>query len=438
MSMTQTQVNIDALLDDRPQQGIFRVHRDAFTSREVFDLEVARLFEGGWVFVGMESELAGPNSYKTLDIGRYPLLLTRDNEGDLHCFINSCRHRGMVLASHETGTQRYHTCRYHGWVFGSDGKNVAITQERSGRYPSSLAQERRDLEPVARFANYRGFLFASLVADVPPIEAHLGEARKFLDLIAVKAKDGLEYVPGAGRYTYRGNWKLQLENALDIYHFAYTHASYVDLLGRRDIDPLRQQAPGGPPGLQGSFGFNEGHAVQWRENARISPDLVERRKATYTEGIDEGTMRWTGYGVNITIFPNLQLVENVSSLILRVLKPLAPDMTEMEVHCLAPVGESAELREGRIRDYEDFFGAGGFATPDDSVIYELSQRGLQASRSEWTLGYMRGMDRSTQPQDNGFAKDLSLSADDWSLGDRNVGDETRFHATYRTWKARLG
>lgn len=430
-------VDVASLVDDRPQDGVFSVHRDAFTSSRVFDLEMAALFERGWVYVGLESEMPNANDYKTLNISKYPLLLMRDAAGQLGCFINSCRHRGMVLAPRQHGNQRYHTCRYHGWVFGSDGRCAEVTRQAEAGYPPSFCEQRRDLEPVPQFANYRGFLFASLSSEAPSILEHLGDARRFLDLMLDKAAAGLEFVPGASRYTFEANWKLQLENALDIYHFSYTHASYVDVLARRAEDKLKQQAKLTEQDVQGSFGFAGGHAVQWRQNARVSAELIERRQETYSNRLDDAAMRWAGYGINLTIFPNLQIVENVSSLILRVIRPLRADLTEMEVHCLAPVGESPELREARIRDYEDFFGAGGLATPDDSVIYELSQRGLLASRSEWALGYLRGMDRAALPPNNGYAQELGITPEDWTFGSRDIGDESRFHGTYRTWLRRL-
>jgi benzoate/toluate 1,2-dioxygenase alpha subunit/2,4,5-trichlorophenoxyacetic acid oxygenase 1 len=430
-------VDVDALLDDRPQDGIFRVHRDAFTSPEVFALEMDALFERGWVFVGLASELPRPNDYKTVNVSRYPLLLSRGADRVLRCFINSCRHRGMVLAPRQQGNERYHTCRYHGWVYDSSGQCKEVTQQQEACYPPSFCEQRTDLEPVAAFADYRGFLFASLSPEVPSIEEHLGDARRFLDLALDKAAQGLEFVPGVARYTFEANWKLQIENALDIYHFGYTHASYIDVLARRAEDQLKGQAPAGDQDVQGSFGFPGGHAVQWRSNARVTPALIERRKASYSDRLDAAGERWAGYGVNVTIFPNLQLVENVSSLILRVIRPLRADLTEMEVRCLAPVGEDAELREARIRDYEDFFGAGGLATPDDSVVYEQSQRGLQASTGDWTLGYLRGMDRSGLPPVNRYAQELGIAPEDWSVGTRGVGDESRFHGAYRSWKQRL-
>ena len=99
--------------------------------------------------------------------------------------------------------------------------------------------------------------------------------------------------------------------------------------------------------------------------------------------------KWMLRQRNLTIFPNLQIID-ISSAQLRTWRPLAPDKTEMVSYCLAPVGESAAARTLRIRNYEDFFNASGLATSDDNVMYELCQTGYEATSAGPTQGYLRG------------------------------------------------
>jgi hypothetical protein len=77
--------------------------------------------------------------------------------------------------------------RYHSWSYDSSGKNIGITAQREGCYPDSFAAANHDLILVLRFAEYRGFLFASFNPDVPTLDEHLGGARTFLDTIADQA-----------------------------------------------------------------------------------------------------------------------------------------------------------------------------------------------------------------------------------------------------------
>jgi phenylpropionate dioxygenase-like ring-hydroxylating dioxygenase large terminal subunit len=423
------------LLNDRVADGVFAVHRDAFLSQEVFELEIERVFENTWVYVGHECQVLQPHDFFTTSIGRQPVIVTRDGQGQLHCLLNTCRHRGMMVCPQRSGNQRFHTCRYHGWVYDSSGANRQVAEQGEGRYPSRFRAQDHALVPVARFASHNVFLFASLADTVPSLAEHLGEAAQFLDLLTLQAPEGLEFVPGSVPYTFEGNWKLQIENALDMYHFGFVHVSYVDLLHRR----ARSVTGGAPPsagGEQGSFSFGRGHAMMWRTASRASPQLLERRAALFAPRMNEAQLRWSAYGRNLTIFPNLQIVDNVTSMMLRVIRPLAPDRTEMRTHCVAPRGEDAAARAGRIRDYEDFFNPSGLATPDDNVIYEHCQAGLAATDAGMTAGYLRGMDRTGLPAQNPHAHEFALSTTQWMTGSRRLGDETCFHDAYREW-ARL-
>src|SRR5690606_14071158 len=207
------------LLDDRPGDGVFRVHRRAFVDPLVFEREQQRIFEGGWAFVGLASQLRQPHDFVTTMLGRQAILLLADANGELHAVFNSCRHRGMLVQPESHGNRRSHVCRYHGWAYDSAGAIQHISEREQGRYPAAFDAEDHGLVPVPRFGRYRDFLFASLNPDVPDLETHLGEARHFLDLMSSQAPQGLEFLPGNATYTFRGNWKLQIENALDMYHF---------------------------------------------------------------------------------------------------------------------------------------------------------------------------------------------------------------------------
>ena len=65
-----------------------------------------------------------------------PLLLTRDQDDEIHCLSNVCTHRGTILAEHPTCTRTL-TCRYHGRRFGLDGecKHMPEFQDVEG-FPS--------------------------------------------------------------------------------------------------------------------------------------------------------------------------------------------------------------------------------------------------------------------------------------------------------------
>jgi len=237
---TNQRSELTGLLEDQPEAGVFRVLPEAFTDPALFDLEMTHIFESTWVFAGLESEVARPHDFVTTRIGRVPVLITRDGDGQIRAFLNSCRHRGTLLCPLRRGNQRVHVCQYHGWAYDSAGCNKALTWQADGQYPEGFGSAEHDLVPVAKLANYRGFLFVSLSDAVPPLEDHLGEARVFLDLVADQAPEGLEFVPGGVSYTFDGNWKLQFENGLDYYHFVSTHISFIQILRQRAAKEAEQ------------------------------------------------------------------------------------------------------------------------------------------------------------------------------------------------------
>lgn len=439
-------LRLSDFVDDRPADGVFRVNRAIFTDAAVFDAEMRAIFEGGWVFLGLESQAAGPHDFFTTFAGRVPVLVQRDGEGTLRGFINSCPHKGARLAQLRQGNARLHVCPYHSWTFDSAGRNKAVKWKAAGCYSSAFDADDHGLVPLARFGNHRGFLFGSLAADVPDLPDYLGEAAKLLDLVADQSTQGAELVPGQVTFTYEANWKLQLENCSDAYHFTSAHPSYIRVLERRqkemsgdvvasvweNSDYWKEDTKGVGGG---SYSFANGHVLNWGVFG-VTPAIPLYESAAELAGrVGEGRRDWMFNMRNLTVFPNLQVAENASSQ-LRVIRPLAPGLTEMRTWCIAPKGESAAARRQRIRQYEDFFNPTGMATPDDTVSYENCQIGFAGVTEPWLQGYARGMTASV-PGGNRFSDRIDLHPQASVLADSQLCDETLYHAYYRAWAERM-
>lgn len=441
-----TATEIRALIDDRPEDGVFRVHRRLFTDPDVFDLEMKAIFEGGWVFLGLASQLPRPNAYFTTTIGRHPIAVMRAQDGSINAFINSCPHKGARICQLEQGQAKLHVCPYHSWSFDSSGKNRAIKGRAQGAYNEAFDNDSHDLRAVARFGEYKGLLFASLNPDVGSLEGHLGDARTLIDLIVDQSADGIELVPGVVSFTFEANWKMQLENCSDQYHFSSVHPSYLRILERRterafegatqnmwDVNKVHEEVPGEPTG--GTYSFDQGHVMNWRMSDVPQALPLYERSAILEQRHGAAKRDWMLHSRNLTIFPNVQFAENASSQ-LRIIRPISVDRTEMRTYCFAPVGESAEARRKRIRQYEDFFNPSGLATPDDTVVYEACQEGNLSQGSPWLQGYGRGMCAAVKGPDR-FADLIGLKPASSVAADRWLSDETIFHAYYRAWRRRV-
>lgn len=431
--------DIRQLVEDRPDEGVFKVHRDLFADPGLFDLERQYIFNRTWNFLGMESQIRGPDDFVTAHIGPTPVLVTRATDGAIGAFLNACRHKGALICSKEQGNAKLHVCPYHGWVYDSAGRNRGIKDQDTAGYLPNFLEADHHLMPLARVDSYKGLIFGSLAAEVPPLSEFLGDFRLFLDLAMDQGPDGMEFIPGRMAYSFRGNWKLQLDNGLDAYHLTSTHTSFLKVqAGRRggggNQDARQFDWATRAKQRNGLFNFAHGHSVIWF-------DQSEPEKRPIFPAIDEirarvGPVRadWMLKNRNLTVFPNMQIAEGVT-LMLRTFRPIAVDKTEMRSYCLAPIGEAPALRAWRLRQFEDFFNPGGLATPDDTAVYEACQQGFNADGLDGLQGYSRGL-AHLQAGANHVARELGIAPAESATGIFETHSEACLHAQYREW-ARL-
>lgn len=433
-------VDVSRLVDDRPADGVFRVHRDVYADPALFALEQQHVFERTWSYLCHESQVARPFDYRATHIGRVPVLVTRNAQGGVGAFLNACRHKGALLTRAEHGQRRYHVCPYHGWAYDCDGRNVGVKDEQAGCYADAFAAENHDLLPLARVASYKGFVFGSLHADVPDLAAFLGELRFFIDLAADQGDQGMEVVPGRVAFIYDGNWKLQLDNGSDFYHLTSTHSGFMDVMARR-----RSGAEGHQAARQfdwqkrlsqagGTYQFEHGHAAVWLNQAEVEKRPIYPRIDEIRSRVGAARAEWMLKIRLLTVFPSMQIADG-TSLNIRTFRPLGVGRTEMRYYCLAPIGEDPDARAWRLRQFEDFFNVSGLATPDDAVLYEDLQRGFAAHPMAWLQGYARGMG-AVERGPNDTARTMGFLPAASVQGPFEMQNETSLHAVYREW-ARL-
>ncbi len=427
------------LVDDRVDEGRFSVSRSIFTGQPLFDAEMKRIFEGGWVYLAHESQLAGLHDYMTVRVGTRSVIVSRGADGRVRAFLNACPHRGGALCRSESGSRKVMVCPYHGWSFDSSGRNVLIKGRETGGYSAAFDARSHDLRALPQVASYRGFIFGSLAADVGSLPDHLGAAAGFIDLLVDQSPDGIEVIGGRAAYRYRGNWKLQVENGVDGYHFTTVHHNYVRLLQQRGSRALQsgvdeQLRTGFDPKSFGKeagwYDLGQGHTLLWLVSTSAKERPLWEQRDAITQRVGPARAKWMiERQRNLALFPNVQLMDQNSTQI-RVIVPLAPDLTEVRSYCFAPRGESALARERRIRQFEDFFNASGLATPDDLTVFESVQQGSQAG-PEVMHGYDRGMHRFTAGADED-ARALGIAP---AASGNDVQDEVLYHGFYRQWVA---
>ena len=137
-----------------------QVSREIFVNEEIYREEQERLFARAWLFVGHESQIPNPGDFFVSGMGEESVILCRDRAGEIHVFLNSCRHRGMKVCRYDEGNTPIFTCPYHGWSYGADGKLVGVPYFREA-YHSQLDRSQWGLVEVAQLCNYKGAVWAT-------------------------------------------------------------------------------------------------------------------------------------------------------------------------------------------------------------------------------------------------------------------------------------
>ncbi|MGN6807403.1 MAG: Rieske 2Fe-2S domain-containing protein [Trinickia sp.] len=388
-AIADTANELDCLLStavqDDKQAGIFRCRRDIFTHAGLFELEMKHIFENNWVYLAHESQIPNSNDYYTTWMGRQPIVITRDKNGELNAVINACAHKGAMLCRRKHGNKGSFTCPFHGWTFSNTGKLLKVKDEKTTQYPPQFnIAGSHDLKKVARLESYRGFLFGSLNADVQPLADYLGAATVIIDQIVDQAPNGLEVLRGNSSYIYEGNWKMQMENGCDGYHVSTVHWNYAATMGRRKEGGTQAvDANSWCKSIAGVYGFDHGHILLWTRtmNPEVRPVYRHRDeiKARVGEAKAEFIVNQTR---NLCLYPNVFLMDQFSTQI-RVVRPISVDKTEVTIFCFAPKGEDSTDRATRIRQYEDFFNVTGMGTADDLEEFRACQTAYAGTTAKW-------------------------------------------------------
>ncbi len=106
-----------------------RVHSAVYTDPAVFELELERIFNHTWVYIGHESEVPKTGDFRLRKIGRQPVIMVRGKDGTVNVMMNRCQHRGAVVAEVESGNTKFFRCWYHGWTYDIEGKLVQVTAD---------------------------------------------------------------------------------------------------------------------------------------------------------------------------------------------------------------------------------------------------------------------------------------------------------------------
>jgi len=197
---------------------------------EIVELEQRAIFERTWQLAGHVSDLAGPGTYLTTDVGDQPVLVVRDHDGALRAFRNVCRHRGSRLLAGSGSCGKAIRCLYHGWTYRLDGTLIGVPE---GRSIEGLDKSRLGLHQV-RAEEFCGLVFVNLDPGAEPLGDRLaGLAER---LAPYRLAELERFGRGSGGSTQPANWKVVVENYIEGYHIPIAHPSLMRLLDYQRYD----------------------------------------------------------------------------------------------------------------------------------------------------------------------------------------------------------
>jgi choline monooxygenase len=300
----------------------------AYSSTSWFEQERAALFTRRWALVASLDELDEAGDYAATTIGSAPIVVVRGEDGEVRAFHNLCRHRGTVLLQGTGRVDRSIRCFYHQWRYDLDGA-LAVVPQRKDQFPDLIPSE-WGLVPAA-IAVWEGMVFVHPDAGAPPLASTLDEVPAHVGSF----EPGLLRQVAVARIEARCNWKLFVENHIDVYHLWYLHESTLG-----DVEHAR---------------FEHRHVGRnWVSYEPLRRGDVDGAALTSgTTAIRHLTERdRLGIGAH-QVFPNLLMATAAEFFATYVAEPVAPDRTVIELRIRADPGADPERLRQALRSFID-------------------------------------------------------------------------------------
>ncbi|MEX3934393.1 SRPBCC family protein [Paraburkholderia phymatum] len=203
---------------ERPFEDAHAMPPAVYTSEAFLALERGGVFRSEWLCMGRTSALANNGDYLTGTIDDQPVFVLRDANGELRAFSNVCLHRMSVLLEGRGNVRRI-VCPYHAWNYTLAGAlaGAPLMDRQAG-----FCKEQYRL-PAVRCETWQGWIYVTLNAEAPPVDAHLADLTKLIEPYGMS-----DYVETFHEeHVWNTNWKILAENFMESYHLPMLHRATV-------------------------------------------------------------------------------------------------------------------------------------------------------------------------------------------------------------------
>ena len=403
------------------------VHKDLYTSQELFELETTRLFANTWVYVGHASQVPQTGDYYTTTVGTQPVVMVRHTDGSIKVLHNRCPHKGVKVAGEGCGnTGKFFRCPYHAWTFRTDGKLLSIPLKKGYENTDfESCEASQGMAAVEAVKVYRDFVFCRLNPQGESFEAFFGQALSTIDNMVDRSPEGrLEVAGGVLRYMHNCNWKMLVDNQTDTCHPMVAHESSAGTAVK-----VWQEAPEGTPKpmavelfapFMSPYEFFEKMGIRVWDNGHGHTGVADSIHAAYSGIPGYWEQMVSAYGEerahailgdvrhNTIYFPNIMVKGPIQTL--RLFKPISANKTLVESWTFRLVGAPDILLERTLMYNRLINAPTSVVGHDDLEMYERAQEGLQSMGRDWV-----NVARLFDPAEKGQANVVTNGTNEWQM-----------------------
>jgi phenylpropionate dioxygenase-like ring-hydroxylating dioxygenase large terminal subunit len=193
--------------------------------------EFSKMWSQTWQWACREEHLEDAGDRYVYDIGPYSVIISKDANGDISAFRNSCTHRGTRLVAAEgSGFGNGFTCPFHGWSWHLDGSLEQLPARWD--FPHVCSEQHSLIKVACEL--WGGFVFINLNAEATPLSEQLEVMTEHFKHFPLDHRRIKVHV----QKRLPANWKAAQEAFLEAYHNVETHNSpnganaQYDIFGR--------------------------------------------------------------------------------------------------------------------------------------------------------------------------------------------------------------
>lgn len=304
----------------------FNIHKDIrkaetlpasfYRDPELFEAIKTKVFYKSWQWLGHSDLVKNTQQQHPLVLLKgyltEPLVLTKDENNNIHCLSNVCTHRGNLVTTSAKNSKKL-ICGYHGRRFQLDGtfEHMPEFKEAEG-FP-------RPCDHLHKFQlrQWGPFLFTGLdpIFDFQDIIETMNQRVGFLPLHEFKLDESR-----SKDYFVNAHWALYCDNYLEGFHIPFVHEDLNAVLDYGNYDTI----------LHDYFNLQIGYAEATDSVFELPEDHIDHGKkiAAY--------YYW--------VFPNMMFNFYPWGLSVNIVQPLGIDRTKVSFYSY--VHDSTKLDEG--------------------------------------------------------------------------------------------